>query len=270
MNARDLVTSALKTIGVISTGETPSSSEAEDGLSVLNMMIESWSNDNLALFNLKREVFELLPGKGDYTIGIGAEFNTSRPMEVQAAAYGNLIKTPIYEDVEVPGVPTEEDPDPEPTIEQQLVGYSLASDFEIPMEILPFQKWAGTTLKQTTSTIPTELYVHGDAPFEKLTLWPVPSVECGLVLYSRKQLTGFEDLDTEADFPPGYSEAIKYNLAMRLAPEYGREPSAYITKFAIDSLAKIKRKNSGVNIMKSDVLGLSNGKRFNILAGDIR
>ena len=255
MKARDLISSALRTVGIISSGETPSAAEASDGLSVLNMMIESWSADNLSLFQLKREVFELVPNKGEYTVGIGADFNTSRPMTVLGAAYGTLIKTPIFEQP-----PTPEDdpltPEDESAVipDPIIVGYSLSSNFEIPMEILPYQKWMGISLKQTPSTIPTEVYVHGGAPFEMLSFWPVPSETCAFVMYSQKELTQFPDLDEEIDFPPGYSEALKYNLAVRIGTEYGREISPRIDKLASDSLAKIKVKNSRTPIMKNDVM----------------
>lgn len=255
MNARDLITSALKTVGVISAGETPSAGEASDGLSALNMLIESWSADNLALFQLKREVFELVPNKGQYTVGIGGDFNTSKPMTVMGAAYGNLIKTPIYEQPE----PPEDDP---LTIEDEslvipdpiIVGYTLSSNFEIPMKVLPYQMWMGISLKETSSSIPTEVYVHKESPLEILTFWPVPSETCAFVLYSQKELSRFPDLDENIDFPPGYSEAIKYNLALRLAVDYGREISPRVDKLASDSLARIKVKNAITPIMKSDVM----------------
>lgn len=254
MNARDLITSALRTIGIIASGETPAASEMQDGLSALNMMIKSWSTQNLALFTMKREVFELQAGKGQYTIGIGGDFDTARPMHVLGSAWGNLIKTPIYEDVEVPGIPTPEEPDPPPTIEQQLVGYALSSDFETPMCILNYQDWMAIQLKETQSSIPTQIYVHNEEPLEKLSFWPVPSENCGLVLYSKKEISQFPDLDEEIDLPAGYEEAIKYNLVLRLALEFGREISPRIDKLASDSISNIKRKNTKTAKMISDAV----------------
>lgn len=41
--AADIVSSALKMIGVVDAGETPSATDADDGLTKLNDMIQSWA-----------------------------------------------------------------------------------------------------------------------------------------------------------------------------------------------------------------------------------
>lgn len=53
-----------------------------------------------------------------------------------------------------------------------------------------------------------------------------------------------EDLDAvgnDADFPPQITEAVIYNLAVRLAPEYGREPSQTVMLLANEGYNLIRR-----------------------------
>lgn len=261
MTPRDLIKGALRLIGVIASGEEPSASELQDAKQSWNLMIGSWSTENLALFRLSREVFELIPGQAAYSVGIGGEFDTTKPMSIVGAASGDLRKVPRYETPE----PTEEIPDPEPV----LVGYDLFVDLEIPIEVINYQRWMGQTLKVTTSKFPNEIYKEETSPLETVHLYPVPSEAIGLVLYARKALSEVDDENVQLELPEGYEEAIKYNLALRLAPEFGKEPSPYVVSTANKSLGNIKRKNSRVIIAKSDAFGLSSNKRaFNILSGD--
>jgi hypothetical protein len=55
----------------------------------------------------------------------------------------------------------------------------------------------------------------------KLHLNPVPSAADTLVLYTWQQLSRFAATSDTFDLPPGYARAIRYNLALELAPEYG-------------------------------------------------
>ena len=272
MTARDLIRGSLRLIGVIASGETPAASESLDALESLNSMIKSWSGQRLTLFRIQREVFELVPQKASYTMGPLGDFNTAKSAEILGAAYGNLIKTPIFEQPE----PPEDDP---LTIEDEslvipdpiIVGYTLSSNFEIPMEVINYQKFQGIQLKDTPSTIPTQIYREDLGALDRLTVWPVPSESCAVVLYGKKDLSTFEDLDAEIDLPSTYEEALKYNLAIRLAPEYGKEPSGAVVTIARESLATLRKNNSPVVMMKSDAFGLAdNAKRFNILSGDFR
>ncbi len=63
------------------------------------------------------------------------------------------------------------------------------------------------------------------------------------MLYRADQIAGFSDLTTNYDFPPGYQDALEYNLAVRLAIPYGRMVTPELRQMASDSLALIKRQN---------------------------
>lgn len=259
MQVQDLVTEALEICGVLAAGETPSAADGQTSLRALNSMLDLWSSENLALYSLTREVFELVPGQSRYLIGksIGADFNTSRPMTFEGAAVGNLIKFPIYETP----APTVDDPDPAPVI----VGYTLKVDQEFPIDIIDSQRWIGLTDKAMTSGMASYLYYEGGAQNAGINLWPVPTSMMGLVLYSKKALADFASLADEVDLPPGYKTAIAYNLAKRIAGRFGKAISADDSIIADKSLGAIKVKNSRTPRLVSDVM---TKKTFNLISGE--
>lgn len=259
MQVQDLVTEALEICGVLAAGETPSAADSQMALRALNSMLDLWSAENLALFSLKREVFELTAGKSRYLIGkaLGADFNTARPMTFEGAAVGDLIKTPLYETP----APTVDDPDPAPV----LVGYDLKVDNEYPLDIIDSQRWVGLTEKAMTSNLASCLYYEGGSQNACINLWPVPTSTLGLVLYSKRALTEFESIADEVDLPPGYKTAISYNLAKKLAGRFGKSLNPEDSILADKSLGVIKVKNSRTPRLVSDV---TTGKPFNLISGE--
>lgn len=226
---RDLIKGSLRLLGAIAPGETPSADEQAEALLALNSMISSWSTESLTIYSRVRESFTLTPGQQMRTLGVGGSFNTSRPMEIEEAKL-------------------------------------LAGGVEMPVRILTSAEWAALSMKDTPSEIPYMLYVEWDYPLAKVYLYPVPSVANSLILYSRKPLTGFSSPNDTLELPEGYERALRYNLAVELAPEYGKEPTPKTEYIALESKANIKRANLKPVLMTSDVPG-SCGRRFNILSG---
>lgn len=74
--ALDLVTGALRGIGALAAGETPSPGDASDALQVLNDMLESWSTDHLFVYASVENILTWTPGQYQYTVGnpVGGTF----------------------------------------------------------------------------------------------------------------------------------------------------------------------------------------------------
>lgn len=226
--ARDIINGALKDIGVLAAGETASASEASESLSVLNDMLDSWSNESLVINAKIREEFTLVPSDSSYTMGTGGQFNTTRPLRIENAA----IK-------------------------------DGTTEFEI--EVINKDQYAEITDKSLASDYPTKVYPNGTAPLETIQVWPVPSAAKTLVLHSWKPLTRFTNLNTTVDLPPGYARALRANLGIELCPQFSRSASPELIAIASESKANIKRMNSKPQFMKSDYPGQYG--RFNILTG---
>lgn len=215
MTGRDLVSASARLLGVLATGETLSAQEATDGLATLNRMLDSWSEEKLLVYARVREVFALTPGQSSRTLGTGGNFNTARP---QAIAQARL----------------------------------LVNGLEYPVDILSEAEWAAIADKSVQTEIPTAIYPEGTYPLETVNIYPVPSAANSLVLYSWKPLSTVATLDTAISLPPGYERALVFNLAVDLAPEYGRPVPDRVDLVAARSLASIKRKNFRPSYLQID------------------
>ena len=80
--ANDLVRAAMRLIQVSSVDTDLTANELKDGIESLNRMLDSWSADELMLYQNTRETFPLSSGTNPYTIGLGAIWNTIRPSRI--------------------------------------------------------------------------------------------------------------------------------------------------------------------------------------------
>jgi len=228
---RDLIKGSLRLIGATAQGETPTADESNDALNVLNDIIASWSNEKLLIFSELRETFSLVPSQQVYTIGVGGDFNTSWPLQIPKAG---VIDT---------------------------------SGYEIPIEIMNQDQWAAVILKNLTALRPYSMYYDFSYPLGNISMYPIGTGNYSLVLYSWKAIDSFATLDTTVSMPPGYYKALRYNLAIELAPEYGREPSPSVVNNAMESKANIKRTNIVTQFLDCDDATLAKKGSFNFFTG---
>ena len=81
----DIISRALKDIGALEAGETPTPEAAQDAFDMFNDLIDQWSNEHYMVFNITEIIFPVIAGQTQYTIGpdpstanfIGASFTGS-------------------------------------------------------------------------------------------------------------------------------------------------------------------------------------------------
>lgn len=208
--ARTIVKKSLQKIGALIKNEEPSADEANDGLDALNAMIASWSNDSLNIYARAWETFPLT-SSASYTIGVGGNFNTSRPT--------NIVDS-----------------------------YVRSGTIDYPITIVDDEAYNSISFKSLQG-IPQFLNYDNAYPLGNIRLYPVPSASYSLFLLTEKALTEFATLDTELSMPPGTERALIYNLGIELAPEYSQQISAEHAKIAGDSLGLIRGKVAQVRGM---------------------
>lgn len=230
---RDLIRAALKDLGAIGQGETPSASELSDGFDIMKRMLDSWANDKLMVFAQIIEEFTLTGNQSEYTMGADptADFNTIRPQEIVGAG----IKT---------------------------------NGAEYPLSLIQIKEFQGIQVKDSTSNIPRKLYWNPTFPLMTLTLWPVPSDTTKIEIYSWKPLSQLTNVSSSFILPLGYEEAIEYNLAIRLAPQYGKSASPEIASLATSAKAAIRRTNTKPSLLVADAALLTRGRPYNIYTGE--
>lgn len=220
LTASGLIASSLRVLGVLANGENPSANEQSDALTALNQLIDTWSTQQLLIPSKIREVFPLVAGQQTYTMGVGGTFNTTRAMKIENALIQLESNSPLI---------------------------------EIPMRILTKEEYASIILKTMESTFPLYLYDDGAYPLNNISVWPVPNAGVNnLVFYSWKPLAEFATITTQVSLPPGYERALKYALALELAPEYGKAISELTMALAVDSKADIKRMNYRPHYLQVD------------------
>ena len=227
MTGREAVTASLRLIGAIAPGESVAASEATDGLDAMNRMLGGWSTEGLLINAETKNELTLVPGTASYTMGTGGTFNTSRPQQILQAI---------------------------------LRKASGGSNIDHPVRILTLSEWAEITQKGQSGQIPRSLYADGGYPLNTITLYPVPSEANTLIVYSLKPLSEISTLDTSISMPPGTDRAIIYNLAVELAPEYGRAVPDAVAMIAQDSKEGLKRMNQRPAYLTMDDAILGVGK----------
>lgn len=88
-----------------------------------------------------------------------------------------------------------------------------------------------------------------------------------LQLSSLKPLTDPSAVTSTVSFPPEYNDAIKWNLAVRMAPEYGKVPSDLVVNLAVSTLRAIENKNFDERIRTADLEVIKFSNRFDIDEG---
>jgi hypothetical protein len=230
MTVRELVSDSAILIGALASGETLPAAEAVDAFRALNRMLDSWSLEKLILYARTSETFPFVASQQTYTMGTGGNFNTARPLAIEVAEV-------------------------------------LDGTTNIPIEIIGLDKWTRIPDKTTTNTYPKQLYYELTNPLATLKFWPVPSTTKSVVLHSWKALTQFASLNTTVALPPGYEDALISNLAVRLAPMYGRTVSAELAAIASETKSNVKRSNSKPYLLFADP-ALVGPKGFNIYTGE--
>ena len=237
--ARDLVYAAFRKISVLgAAGRSYSISQGNDGLAILNRMLESFQLQNLLIWAQLRSVYPLVAGKQDYTIGPDgtADIAAPRPMELNRAS---IITT----------------------------NGGSAQPLELPIGILTYQQWQVIPVKAIGSPIPQRVYLETSVPNAVLHFWPYPSVVCNVALYVAQPLQQIASLDDQYVLPPGYARAIVFNLACEMADDFPRAVLKPTTvQIARESLGWLKRKNHRPLDITCDagVLTTTNGSRWNI------
>jgi hypothetical protein len=87
------------------------------------------------------------------------------------------------------------------------------------------------------------LYYSAGWPLGTLTTFPEWTEGKTLVLYTREVFAEIDDTSDDVEFPPGYEDAIRYNLAVRMAPEWGKVAQPIVADMARISLAEIMSAN---------------------------
>lgn len=232
--AGEQINRALRLLGVLAEGETPSAATSQDALMALNQMIDSWNTERLSVFCTQDQVFNWPVGEISRTLGPTGDFVGNRPVYFDDATY--------YRD---PG-----------------------TNVSFGIKFINQQQYDGIAVKTVTSTYPQVIFVNMTFPNVEMFIYPRPTRLLEWHFVSVQELDKPADLSTTLYYPPGYLRAFTYNLACEIAPEFGIEPSQQVQRIAMTSKRDLKRVNNPDDVMSMPYAIIATRQRFNIYAGN--
>lgn len=202
----ELIKSSMRLIGAVASGETPTADEISDGLQVLNDMLENWSTESLSVWGSSNQTFNLVANQRTYTIGPAGNWNTQRPQDIDDA-------------------------------------YCTFSGVDFPVKVISQEAYNEINLKSMAQPIVERLLYVNEFPLGVVTVWPVPTQALPITLTMQRILTFPVAATDVLTGPPGYAKALRFCLAVELAPEFGVEASPTVIAVAADAKGDYKRAN---------------------------
>ena len=233
-SAGDQINGAMRLIGMLAEGETPSAAASQDALSALNQMIDSWNTERLSVFSTQDQIFTWPASTQSRTLGPSGDFVGNRPVLLDDSTY--------FRDA--------------------------ATNVSYGIKMINQQQYNGIAVKTVTSTYPQVLWINMTYPDIEMYVYPVPLRPLEWHFVSVQELTQPATLATTLSFPPGYLRAFKYNLACEIAAEFGVEPSPQVQRIAMTSKRNLKRINNPDDVMAMPYGIVANRQRYNIYAGN--
>ena len=232
--AGDQINGALRLIGQLAEGETPSASTSQDSLTAMNQMLDSWSSERLSVFSTQDQVFTWTQGYISRTLGPTGDFVGNRPVLLDDATYFR---------------------DP-------------SNNISFGIKIINQQQYDGIAVKTVTSTYPQVLWINMDMPNVSMYIYPVPTKALEWHFISVTELVEPATLATSLIIPPGYLRAFRFNLACEIAAEFGVEPPPSVQRIAMSSKRNIKRINNPDDVMSLPYSIVATRQRFNIYSSN--
>lgn len=193
-NRDQIITRALRIVGAIGQGETPTATAISEAAEVLNDLVKEWEADGMQLWCVKQYSATTVGSTASYTIGIGATINEVAPTKILQAwnRTNTNLDTPIL----------------------------LITRHEYNM--------LGS---KTTEGAPTQLWynppgeISGTENTGTITLYVTPSAAYAaantLMFTGVRPLQDFDASTDVMDFPQYWANAVVWGLADQLSYEYG-------------------------------------------------
>jgi len=287
----DIISRALKDIGALEAGETPTPEAAADAFDMLNDLVDQWSNEEMMVFYKNEIVFPIVAGQTQYTIGPTGNINASFTGSISGniltvtginsgainvgqvlAGTGITTGTKIVAMLTGAGNNVNEAGTYQVNINQTvssttITGYyqrplSIDSAFvrintnsngvpiingglDYPIAVLAVEEYEMIGLKTLNGPWPKALYYQPSESLGNIYVWPNPS-QGEMHIFTDNLFQNYVSLNDPIILPQGYSMALRWCLAERLMPMYGKASPTQILmiqQYAAQSKATVKRIN---------------------------
>ena len=220
---------ALKEIGVLSEGDTPTTEMLDDAYRELNRLMEIMSN--VQAFAYKPVESSLaLTGQTSFTVGpSGADVTANRPISIESA-------------------------------------FVTLGTLDYPVEILNNQQWDDIVFKTATGSVTEAIWYEPLMTNGKVHVWPV-CTGCTLNLRTVELVDTFATVTTALSMPPGYEMYLVKQLAVNISPQYPACTLSPITvKTAQNAYKMLSRVNNVIPKLSLPTAVLSSRKSNRLAA----
>ncbi len=185
----DLINQSFVDLGVIQPGETISATMQTAAFAMLNQLLSAWSTEQTMAYQLVTQGFSLTPGTSLYSLGVGGNLSTAQRVV-------------------------------------RVTGWrSTSGNFVNGGEPISFEQFYATVKDPTAKTSVLAEVVAADFSFPLINIlvWPPPATAPGaLGLRFWSPLTAFGSISDTVTLPDGWEQALHFNLAIVLSPQYAR------------------------------------------------
>jgi hypothetical protein len=289
----DIISRALKDIGALEAGETPTPEAAQDAFDMLNDLVDQWSNEEMMVYYKNEIVFPIVAGQTQYTIGPGGQIGaivtgsiTNNILTVTGISSGAInvgqtlsgtgitagtkivaMLTGAGNNVNEAGTyqlnTTYSTPISSGTInlyyqrplsiDSAFVRINTNSNgvpivnggLDYPIAVLAVEEYEMIGLKTLNGPWPKALYYQPSETLGNLYVWPNPA-QGEMHIFTDNLFQNYVSLQDTIILPQGYTMALRWCLAERLMPMYGKaNPTqiGMIAAYAAQSKATVKRIN---------------------------
>lgn len=226
MLVSDAIAYSLRVAGILGVGQVALPQDTADAQTALQLMLQQWRQKRWLVFRLDWDIVPLLVGKQSYTVGPPATPNPDfvtdgnyRPANIQSCFL------------------------------RQNVGSGPNSyPVDFPMRILGSRQQYDRLSLKFLQSWPAAIYYDPTIPNATMYIWPIP-VQNLFSLYIAWQtaidVAGEEGLTTDLEtyLPAETTEAIIYNLALRLCINYKLPPDPQVAGAARATLNTLRQTN---------------------------
>jgi len=287
----DIVSRALKDIGALEAGETPTPEAAQDAFEMLNDLVDQWSNEDMMVFYKSEIIFPITAGQTQYTIGPTGNINSSfvgsisgTTLTVTSINSGGinlgqyLSGSGITPGTKIVGFLTgagnniNEAGTYTVSVSQTVASTTITAYYERPLSldsafvrintysngqpitnggldypvaVLNLEDYEMIGLKTLSGPWPKAVYYQPSEILGNIYVWPSPS-QGEMHIFTNTVFQRYLTLYDNIALPQGYSMALRWCLAERLMPMYGKASQVQISMinaYAAQAKATLKRTN---------------------------
>lgn len=199
----EIIQDALELIGAVDIGATPSATDITTCARTLNLMVKSWQATGVHLWTETEMSLSLVADQRTYVL-------SPKPLFIKSARHR--------------------------TADTDYV--------DRPVRIDTRNEYNEISNKTSTGGTTSRIYYDSQLGDGTLYVWPVPEASTDtLQLTYLRSIEDFDASGDNADFPTEWLEALIYNLAVRIAPKYGKvlsKENPDIINIALTSLQQMQ------------------------------